>query len=98
MFTPEVARGASIEDVTEVPQLPAGLPSGLLERRPDIRRTEALLAASDLRIQQARANYFPSLTLTGAYGIESAALSSLFSPARRRSGASASASCSRCSR
>jgi len=81
VFTPEVARGASIEEVTEVPQLPAGLPSGLIERRPDIRRNEALLAASDLRIQEARANYFPSLSLTGAYGVQSAALSSLFSPA-----------------
>ena len=81
VFTPEVARGASIEEVTEVPQLPAGLPSGLVERRPDIRRTEALLASSDLRIQEARAQYFPSLSLTGAYGVESVALSSLFSPA-----------------
>ena len=81
VFTPEVARGASIEEVTEVPQLPAGLPSGLIERRPDIRRNEALLASSDLRIQEARANYFPSLSLTGAYGFESAAMSSLFSPA-----------------
>jgi multidrug efflux system outer membrane protein len=61
--------------------LPSGLPSGLLERRPDIRRAEALLAASDLRIQQARADYFPSVSLTGAYGTESAALSSLFTPA-----------------
>ena len=37
------------------------------------------MAAADLRIQQARADYFPSLTLTGAYGVESAAMSSLFS-------------------
>jgi multidrug efflux system outer membrane protein len=81
VFAPEVARGASIEEVTEVPQLPAGLPSGLIERRPDIRRNEALLASSDLRIQEARAQYFPSLSLTGAYGVESVALSSLFSPA-----------------
>jgi len=79
VFTPEVARGASIDDATSVPELPAGLPSGLIERRPDIRRSEALMAAADLRIQQARADYFPSLTLTGAYGFESAALSSLFS-------------------
>ena len=82
VFTPEIARGASIEAATGVPQLPSGLPSGLLERRPDIRRAEAELAASELRIQQARADYFPNLTLTGAYGTESAALSSLFtSPA-----------------
>jgi multidrug efflux system outer membrane protein len=82
VFTPEITRGASIEAATAVPPLPAGLPSGLLERRPDIARAEALLAASDLRIQQARADYFPSLSLTGAYGTESAALSNLFtSPA-----------------
>lgn len=78
VFQPEVARGASIEAVTEVPELPPGLPSGLLERRPDIRRAEALLAASDLRIQAARAEYFPAISLTGAYGVQSAAMSSLF--------------------
>ncbi len=78
VFTPEVARGAVIDDVTEVPALPAGLPSGLVERRPDIRRAEALMASSDLRIQQAKANYFPSISLTGAFGVESAAMSSLF--------------------
>jgi multidrug efflux system outer membrane protein len=80
VFEPVVARGASIEAATSVPTLPSGLPSGLLERRPDIRRAESELAASDLRIQEARANYFPSLSLTGAYGTESAALSSLFTP------------------
>lgn len=79
VFQPTVARGASIDAVTEVPELPSGLPSGLLERRPDIRRAEALLAASDLRIQEARADYFPAISLTGAYGVQSAAMSSLFS-------------------
>jgi outer membrane protein, multidrug efflux system len=78
VFAPQIARGASIETATAVPRLPAGLPSGLLERRPDIRRAEAQLAASDLRVQQARADYFPSLTLTGLYGSESATLASLF--------------------
>ncbi|HET7032173.1 MAG TPA: TolC family protein, partial [Casimicrobiaceae bacterium] len=68
-----------IEAATGVPQLPSGLPSGLVDRRPDIRRSEATLAASDLRIQQARADYFPDLTLTAAFGSESAALSNLFS-------------------
>ncbi len=82
VFTPEIARGNTIEAATGVPNLPSGLPSGLLERRPDIRRAEALLAASDLRVQQARADYFPELTLTGAYGTESATLGNLFtSPA-----------------
>ena len=78
VFAPEVARGRPVALATAVPALPSGLPSGVLERRPDIRRSEALLAASDLRITQARADYFPSLSLTGAYGSESAALANLF--------------------
>src|SRR5207249_9325297 len=79
VFAPEDARGRPIALAASVPTLPSGLPSGVLERRPDIRRSEALLAASDLRITQARADYFPALSLTGAYGSESAALASLFS-------------------
>jgi multidrug efflux system outer membrane protein len=79
VFTPEVSRGRPIDLATSVPLLPSGLPSGVLERRPDIRRSEALLAASDLRIQEARADYFPAITLTGAYGTESAVFSKLFS-------------------
>ena len=78
VFAPEVARGKAIAAASSVPVLPSGLPSGVLERRPDIRRNEALLAAADLRIDQARADYFPSLSLTGAYGSESAALANLF--------------------
>jgi outer membrane protein, multidrug efflux system len=82
VFAPEVARGNPVLQVTAIPALPAGLPSGVLERRPDIRRSEALLAASDLRITEARADYFPSVSLTGAFGSESAALADLFtSPA-----------------
>ncbi len=80
VFTPEVGRGKPIELAAGVPFLPEGLPSGVLERRPDIRRSEALLAASDLRITEARADYFPALTLTGLYGSESAALADLFNP------------------
>ena len=82
VFTPEIARGRTIEGVTSVPSLPDGLPSGLLERRPDIQRTEVLLAASDLRIQQARANYFPAFNLTGDFGSDAAKIGNLFtSPA-----------------
>ena len=82
VFVPEVARGRSIVGVTSVPSLPSGLPSGLLERRPDIQRSEALLAASDLRIQQARANYFPAFNLTGDFGSDAAKIGNLFtSPA-----------------
>ena len=78
VFEPVVARGQSIEAATEVPSLPSGLPSGLLERRPDIQRSEAYLAASDLRIQQARANYFPSLGFSGNFGTNAATVANLF--------------------
>jgi outer membrane protein, multidrug efflux system len=78
VFTPQVAR----EDVTSrllaVPTLPEGLPSNLLERRPDIRSAEAQLAGANRRIDVARADYFPSVALTGSYGSESVALHSLF--------------------
>ena len=82
VFKPEIARGRTIQIATEVPSLPSGLPSGLLERRPDISRSEVLLAASDLRIQQARANYFPAFNLTGNFGSDAAKVANLFtSPA-----------------
>jgi multidrug efflux system outer membrane protein len=63
---------------TAVPSAPsAGLPSALLERRPDVQRAEALLESANAQIGVARAAMFPSLTLTGAGGLESAALSTL---------------------
>jgi multidrug efflux system outer membrane protein len=79
VFTPVIARGATIEAATSVPRLPEGLPSELLQRRPDVRRAEALLASSELRIQQARADYFPNIQLTGTYGFEGSSLANLFS-------------------
>jgi multidrug efflux system outer membrane protein len=62
---------------------PAGLPSDLLLGRPDLREAEQRLVAANARIGQARAAYFPSISLTGSLGSESASLSDLFSgPAR----------------
>ena len=82
VFEPAIARGRTIDGATEVPSLPSGLPFGLLERRPDIRRSEVLLAGSDLRVQQARANYFPAFNLTGNFGSDAAKIANLFtSPA-----------------
>lgn len=62
------------------PVLPAGMPSELLLRRPDIVEAERQLAAANARVAAARAEIFPSIVLTGALGSESAALSNLFSP------------------
>jgi multidrug efflux system outer membrane protein len=61
--------------------VPPGLPSDLLERRPDIRTAEQLLVAANADIGQARAAFFPKVTLTGFYGVQSVALSDLFTGA-----------------
>ncbi len=78
VFDPDVARGGAIDAATTVPPLPAGLPVEVLGRRPDIRRAEALLAGSTLRIQQARADYYPSFRLGAYFGSEAATTGALF--------------------
>ena len=78
VFTPDVARGSAIDAATAVPPLPTGLPVEVIGRRPDIRRSEALLAGSELRIQQARADYFPSFKLGAYFGSEAATMGTLF--------------------
>jgi multidrug efflux system outer membrane protein len=79
VFTPQVVREPSLAKLLTVPTVPAGLPSNMLERRPDVRQIAKEVAAASQRIDRARADYFPSLTLTGALGTESTALSDLFS-------------------
>jgi len=74
----EVPRGKKLDEITSAPELPAGLPSSLLERRPDIRQAEENLVAANAQIGAARALFFPQLSLTGAYGSQSRALSSMF--------------------
>ena len=63
-----------------LPRVTPGLPSDLLLQRPDIRAAEANLASADASVEAARAAFFPSISLTGDYGITSTALRSLFTP------------------
>ncbi|MEW5736990.1 MAG: efflux transporter outer membrane subunit [Thermodesulfobacteriota bacterium] len=72
-----VPRGLPIEKLA-APDVPAGLPSGLLSRRPDLRRAEQNLVAKNADIGAAKAQYFPSLSLTGGFGFASTELSNLF--------------------
>lgn len=73
----------SMAEATLAPVPPAGLPSSLLERRPDLREAEQNLVAANANVGVAKASLFPSIALTAAGGSESSALSQLFSgPAR----------------
>lgn len=72
-----------LETMPIPPEIPAGLPSALLERRPDLRQAEQDVIAANAQLRSTRAALFPTIALTGSFGSESAALSNLFiGPAR----------------
>jgi multidrug efflux system outer membrane protein len=75
----DVPRGQPLEAFQAPPTIPAGLPSALLERRPDIRQAEQALIAANARIGAAKADYFPRISLTGFLGGQSRALTELLS-------------------
>jgi multidrug efflux system outer membrane protein len=73
----EIPRGKSLTEQNLPPEVPAGLPSDLLERRPDIREAEASLRAFNALVGVARADFFPQISLTGLFGVASDALTGL---------------------
>lgn len=72
-----IARGKNIDELAP-PTTPEGLPSSLLERRPDLREAEQNLIAANAQIGAAKAAFFPSISLTGLLGVASGGLSNLF--------------------
>jgi multidrug efflux system outer membrane protein len=79
----KIERSTSLGQQEVRADVPAGLPSTLLDRRPDIRNAESQLVAANANIGQAKAAFYPQITLTGFYGYQTIALSDLFTSAAR---------------
>jgi outer membrane protein, multidrug efflux system len=77
-----IPRGRTLTEQELPPEVPAGLPSDLIERRPDIRSAEQELIAANARIEVAKKAFFPKISITGFFGWESVQLQSLFTPSR----------------
>jgi outer membrane protein, multidrug efflux system len=73
-----IVRGRAIEEQKIPAAVPAGLPSALLDRRPDVREAEQILAANTANIGEAKALLFPRIALTGSFGFTSTEFDTLF--------------------
>ncbi|HZC43955.1 MAG TPA: efflux transporter outer membrane subunit [Acidobacteriaceae bacterium] len=71
-----VGRGISLTEQPHMPEIPAGLPSTLLTRRPDVRRAEMQLVSANANVGVAKAAFFPQFSLTGQYGLMSTSVTS----------------------
>jgi NodT family efflux transporter outer membrane factor (OMF) lipoprotein len=69
-----IARGRTLSDQPQPPQVPAGLPSSLLDRRPDLREAEQQLVAANARVGVAKAAFYPSINLTASGGVQTSDL------------------------
>jgi outer membrane protein, multidrug efflux system len=72
-----IDRGSTLTEQFDPPEVPTGLPSQLLERRPDLHQAEETLIAANANVGVAKANFFPTISLTGAFGGVSPQLSEL---------------------
>jgi len=71
-----IPRGLNLIDEPHLDEVPLGLPSAILERRPDVRQTEELLVAANANVGVAKAAFFPQIPLTASFGAQSTALTS----------------------
>jgi outer membrane protein, multidrug efflux system len=71
-----IARGIALTEQPHMPEVPAGIPSTLLQRRPDVRQAEMLLVAANANVGVAKADFFPQFPLTASFGAQSTAITS----------------------
>lgn len=71
-----ITRGTGLIEQAHMPQVPAGLPSSLLQRRPDVRQAEMQLVSANANVGVAKAAFFPQFSLTGQYGMQSTSITS----------------------